>query len=94
MMPLVIKAFSSWGGLEHGAVAFIWIAGASLSFSYATASATGAQGIVAGYGANLQRMFVYGIIGGVISIVITILYFWVTVAVLKLDFYLLPPSVG
>jgi sodium-dependent dicarboxylate transporter 2/3/5 len=94
MMPLVIKAFSSWGGLEHGAVAFIWIAGASLSFSYATASATGAQGIVAGYGANLQRMFVYGIIGGVISIVITILYFWVTVAVLKLDFYLLPPSGG
>jgi solute carrier family 13 (sodium-dependent dicarboxylate transporter), member 2/3/5 len=94
MMPLVIKAFSSWGGLEHGAVAFIWIAGASLSFSYATASATGAQGIVAGYGANLQRMFVYGIIGGVISIVITVLYFWLTVAVLKLDFYLLPPSVG
>ena len=94
MMPLVIKAFSSWGGLQHGAVAFIWIAGASLSFSYATASATGAQGIVAGYGANLQRMFVYGMIGGVISVVITILYFWVTVAVLKLDFYLLPPSVG
>jgi solute carrier family 13 (sodium-dependent dicarboxylate transporter), member 2/3/5 len=94
MMPLVIKAFSSWGDLQYGAVAFIWIAGASLSFSYATASATGAQGIVAGYGANLQRMFVYGIIGGVISIVITILYFWVTVAVLKLDFYLLPPSAG
>jgi sodium-dependent dicarboxylate transporter 2/3/5 len=39
-------------------------------------------------------MFVYGMIGGLISIVITILYFWVTVAVLKLDFYLLPPSVG
>jgi sodium-dependent dicarboxylate transporter 2/3/5 len=94
MMPLVIKAFSHWNGLEYGAVAFIWIAGASLSFSYATASATGAQGIVAGYGANLQRMFVYGIIGGVISIVITILYFWITVAVLKLDFYILPPSTG
>jgi len=94
MMPLVIKAFSHWNGLEYGAVAFIWIAGASLSFSYATASATGAQGIVAGYGANLQRMFVYGIIGGVISIVITIAYFWITVAVLKLDFYILPPSAG
>jgi len=94
MMPLVIKAFSSWGGLQYGAVAFIWIAGASLSFSYATASATGAQGIVAGYGANLQRMFVFGMIGGVISTVITVLYFWLTVAVLKLDFYLLPPSGG
>jgi solute carrier family 13 (sodium-dependent dicarboxylate transporter), member 2/3/5 len=94
MMPLVIKAFSHWNGLEYGAVAFIWIAGASLSFSYATASATGAQGIVAGYGANLQRMFVYGIIGGAISIVITIAYFWLTVAVLKLDFYILPPSTG
>lgn len=94
MMPLIIKAFSHWNGLEYGAVAFVWIAGASLSFSYATASATGAQGIVAGYGANLQRMFVYGIIGGVISIVITIAYFWLTVAVLKLDFYILPPSAG
>jgi solute carrier family 13 (sodium-dependent dicarboxylate transporter), member 2/3/5 len=94
MMPLVIKAFSHWNDLEYGAVAFIWIAGASLSFSYATASATGAQGIVAGYGANLQRMFVYGIIGGLISIVVTILYFWVTVAVLKLDLYILPPSAG
>lgn len=94
MMPLVIKAFSHWNGLEYGAVAFIWIAGASLSFSYATASATGAQGIVAGYGANLQRMFVYGMLGGLISIVITIAYFWITVAVLKLDFYILPPSAG
>jgi sodium-dependent dicarboxylate transporter 2/3/5 len=92
MMPLVIKAFSNWHGMEFGAVAFIWIAGASLSFSYATASATGAQGIVAGYGANLQRMFVYGIIGGVISTVITILYFVITVAVLKMNFYILPPS--
>jgi solute carrier family 13 (sodium-dependent dicarboxylate transporter), member 2/3/5 len=94
MMPLVIKAFSDWNGLQYGAVAFIWIAGASLSFSYATASATGAQGIVAGYGANLQRMFVYGMIGGVISTVITILYFVIAVGVLKLDFYLLPPSTG
>lgn len=94
MLPLIIKAFSSWGGLQYGAVAFIWIAGASLSFSYAFASSTGAQGIVAGYGANLQRMFVYGMIGGVISTVITILYFVVTVAWLKMDFYLLPPSGG
>jgi sodium-dependent dicarboxylate transporter 2/3/5 len=39
-------------------------------------------------------MFVYGIIGGLISIVVTILYFWLTVAVLKLDFYILPPSTG
>jgi sodium-dependent dicarboxylate transporter 2/3/5 len=39
-------------------------------------------------------MFVYGLIGGLISIVITILYFWVAVAVLKLDFYILPPSTG
>jgi len=94
MMPLVIKAFTNWHGLEYGAVAFIWIAGASLSFSYATASATGAQGIVAGYGANLQRMLVYGAIGGVLSTVITILYFVITVVVLKMDFYLLPPSIG
>lgn len=94
MMPLVIKAFANWHGLEFGAVAFIWIAGASLSFSYAMASSTGAQGIVAGYGANLQRMFVYGMIGGVLSTVITIVYFVITVAILKMDFYILPPSAG
>jgi len=94
MMPLVIKAFANWHGLQYGAVAFIWIAGASLSFSYAFASSTGAQGIVAGYGANLQRMFVFGMIGGVISTVITIVYFVITVAVLKMDFYLLPPGMG
>jgi len=94
MMPLVIKAFSQWHGLQYGAVAFIWIAGASLSFSYAFASSTGAQGIVAGYGANLQRMFVYGMIGGVLSTVITIIYFVVTVAIFKWDFYLLPPGAG
>jgi len=94
MMPLVIKAFASWHGLEFGAVAFIWIAGASLSFSYAFASSTGAQGIVAGYGANLPRMFVYGMIGGVLSTVITIIYFVIAIVVLKLDFYILPPGVG
>jgi len=94
MMPLVIKAFAHWHGLEYGAVAFIWVAGASLSFSYAFASSTGAQGIVAGYGANLQRMFVYGMIGGVISTVITIIYFVITIVVLKMNFYILPPSMG
>jgi sodium-dependent dicarboxylate transporter 2/3/5 len=94
MMPLVIKAFANWHGLEFGSVAFIWIAGASLSFSYAFASSTGAQGIVAGYGANLQRMFVYGMIGGVLSTIITIIYFVITVVVLKMDFYILPPSAG
>ena len=72
MMPLVIKALTPTG-CSTACWAFIWIAGASLSFSYATASATGAQGIVAGYGANLQRMFVFGMIGGLISVVITIL---------------------
>jgi sodium-dependent dicarboxylate transporter 2/3/5 len=94
MMPLVIKAFGDWHGLQYGAVAFIWIAGSSLSFSYAFASSTGAQGIVAGYGANLQRMFVYGMIGGVLSTIITIVYFVITVAWLKMDFYLLPPGAG
>jgi sodium-dependent dicarboxylate transporter 2/3/5 len=94
MMPLVIKAFANWHGLEFGAVAFIWIAGASLSFSYAVASSTGAQGIVAGYGANLQRMFVYGMIGGVLSTVVTLVYFVITVGILKMDFYILPPSAG
>jgi sodium-dependent dicarboxylate transporter 2/3/5 len=94
IIPLVIKAFANWHGLEFGAVAFIWITGASLSWSYAVASATGAQGIVAGYGANLQRMFVYGMIGAALSTVVTIVYFAVTVAVLKMDFYILPPSAG
>lgn len=92
MMPLVSHAFAHWHGLQHGAVAFIWIAGASLSFSYAFASSTGAQGIVAGYGANLRRMLVFGLIGGVISTLITIAYFVLAVVVLKLDFYLLPPG--
>lgn len=92
MIPLVIEAFKGWHGLEFGAVAFIWISGAALSWSYAVASATGAQGIVAGYGANLQRMFIFGIAGAVLSIVITAVYFIITVVVLKLDFYILPPS--
>jgi sodium-dependent dicarboxylate transporter 2/3/5 len=93
MIPLVIEAFKNWHDLQFGAVAFIWIAGASLSWSYAVASSTGAQGIVAGFGANLRRMFLHGLVAGVISIIVTILYFVITVAMLKLDFYIMPPSV-
>jgi len=93
MIPLVIEAFKGWHSLQFGAVAFIWIAGAALSWSYAVASSTGAQGIVAGFGANLKRMFIHGIIGGIISIIVTILYFVITVAILKLDFYIMPPSI-
>jgi len=93
MIPLVIEAFKNWHNLPFGAVAFIWIAGASLSWSYAVASSTGAQGIVAGFGANLRRMFLHGLVAAVISIIVTILYFVITVAILKLDFYIMPPSV-
>ena len=92
MIPLVIKAFGNWHGLQYGAVAFIWIAGTALSWSYAVASATGAQGIVAGYGANLKRMFTFGIMAAVISSVVTALYYILTVVVLKMDFYIMPPS--
>ena len=92
MIPLVIEAFGDWRGLEFGSVAFVWIAGAALSWSYAVASATGAQGIVAGYGANLQRMFVYGIIAAILSTVVTALYFIVTVGILGMDLYILPPG--
>ena len=92
MIPLVIEAFADWRGLEFGSVAFVWIAGAALSWSYAVASATGAQGIVAGYGANLQRMFVYGIIAAILSSVVTALYFIVTVGILGMDLYILPPG--
>jgi sodium-dependent dicarboxylate transporter 2/3/5 len=56
------------------------------------ASSTGAQGVVAGFGANLKRMFVYGLVGGAISVIVSTLYFIVAVAVLKTDFYLLPPG--
>ncbi len=91
MIPLVIEAFKNWHSLQYGAIAFIWIAGASLSWSYAIASATGAQGIVVGYGANIKRMFAWGMLAAVISIIVTTLYFILTVAVLKLNFYILPP---
>jgi sodium-dependent dicarboxylate transporter 2/3/5 len=92
MIPMVIEAFKGWGGLQFGAVPFIWVAGCALSWSYAVASSTGAQGIVAGFGANLKRMFIYGLIGGVISVVVTALYFIIFIVILKLDFYILPPS--
>ncbi len=39
-------------------------------------------------------MFVHGMIGGVLSTVITIAYFVITVAVFQWDFYLLPPGAG
>jgi solute carrier family 13 (sodium-dependent dicarboxylate transporter), member 2/3/5 len=92
MIPMVIEAFKNWGGLQLGAVPFIWAVGSAISWSYAVASSTGAQGVVAGFGANLKRMFVYGIIGGIISVVVSTLYFVFFIAVLKSDFYILPPG--
>ncbi|KJR97032.1 MAG: citrate transporter [Desulfobulbaceae bacterium BRH_c16a] len=92
MIPIVIETFKNWKGMEFGAVPFIWAVGAAISWSYAVASSTGAQGIVAGFGANLKRMFVFGMIGGVISVVVSTLYFIFFIAVLKSDFYLLPPG--
>jgi sodium-dependent dicarboxylate transporter 2/3/5 len=92
LIPLVMEAFNNWAGLEKGAVAFIWIAGASLSWSFAIVSATGAQAIVAGFGANIKRMFTYGLAVATISSVVTILYFIVTVDILKLNFYTMPPG--
>ncbi len=92
MIPIVIETFKNWGGLELGAVPFIWTVGAAISWSYAVASSTGAQGIVVGFGANLKRMFVYGLIGGVISVVVSTIYFILAVAVFKTDFYILPPG--
>ena len=93
MIPIVIETFKNWGGMEFGAVPFIWAVGAAISWSYAVASSTGAQGIVAGFGANLKRMFVYGMIGGLISVIVSTLYFIFFVAVLKSDFYLIAPGV-
>ena len=92
MIPLVIEAFKNWHGLPFGAVAFVWVAGSALSWSYAVASSTGAQGIVAGFGANLRRMFVYGMVGAGISVLVTILYYYIAIVVLGADFYILPPS--
>ncbi|MEG6550200.1 SLC13 family permease [Desulfocurvibacter africanus] len=92
MIPMAIETFKHWGGMEYGAVPFIWAVGAAISWSYAVASSTGAQGIVAGFGANLKRMFVYGMIGALISVAVSTLYFIFFIAVLKSDFYLLPPG--
>ncbi|MDD2218725.1 MAG: SLC13 family permease [Desulfoplanes sp.] len=92
MIPMVIETFKNWGGLPFGAVPFIWVVGSAISWSYAVASSTGAQGIVAGFGANLKRMFFYGIVGGVLSVMVSTLYFIIMVGVLKSDFYLLPPG--
>lgn len=92
MVPLAIASMDNWSGLEFGAVAWIWITGSAVSWSYAVASATGAQGIVAGYGANLRTMFVWGLAAAAISVGITILYFWVTVLLLRLDSYIMPIS--
>lgn len=92
MVPLAIESMANWRGLAYGAVPWVWITGSAISWSYAVASATGAQGIVAGYGANLRTMFVWGLIAALISVLLTILYFWFTVVVLGLDFYILPPA--
>ena len=92
MVPLAIEAMNHWHGLQFGAVPWVWITGAAISWSYAVASATGAQGIVAGYGANLRTMFLWGLVAAVVSVGITILYFWLTVVVMGLDFYILPPA--
>lgn len=92
MIPLTIEAFKNWHGLPFGAVAFVWTAGAALSWSYAVASSTGAQGIAAGYGANLKRMFFYGVLAALLSIAVNAIYFIVTIVMLKMNFYILPPS--
>ena len=91
MVPLAIESMRNWHGLEFGAVPWVWVSGAAISWSYAVASATGAQGIVAGYGANLRTMFVWGLVAAVVSVAITILYFWLTVVVFGMGFYTLPP---
>lgn len=56
------------------------------------ASATGAQGIAAGYGANLRTMFVWGMVAAAISVAITIIYFWLAIVVFGSDFYIMPPA--
>ncbi|MTI84478.1 MAG: SLC13 family permease [Firmicutes bacterium] len=92
VVPLVMEVFHSWNGLEYGSVAFMWVAGAALSWSFAIVSATGAQAIAAGYGANIKRMFYHGMVVAVIASVVTTLYFVVTIGILKLPFYTMPPG--
>lgn len=91
MIPLVIESMKNWHGMQFGAVPFVWVAGAGLAWAFAVASSTGAQGIVAGFGANLGRMFAYGMYGAIICIVTSFLYFVVTISILKMDLYLLLP---
>jgi sodium-dependent dicarboxylate transporter 2/3/5 len=92
MIPLVIESMKNWQGMQQGAVPFIWVAGAALSWSFAVASSTGAQGIVAGFGANLGRMFVYGMYAAILCIVTNFLYFVIAVSLLKMDLYILLPA--
>lgn len=92
MIPMAIETFKNWNGQQFGAVPFIWAVGCAISWSYAVASSTGAQGIVAGFGANLKRMFVYGMIGAVISTVVSTIYMILHIAILKTDLYMLPPG--
>lgn len=92
MVPLAIEAMNHWNGLEFGAVPWIWVTGSAISWSYAVASATGAQGIAAGYGANLRTMFVWGLAAAAVSVAITIVYFWIAIGVIGADFYILPPA--
>lgn len=93
MVPLAIEAMNAWRGLDFGSVAWIWITGSAVSWSYAVASATGAQGIVAGYGANLRTMFLWGLAAAAISVIITIAYFYVAVVVMEANFYIMPPKI-
>lgn len=92
MVPLAIESMNHWNGLELGAVPWVWVTGAAISWSYAVASATGAQGIAAGYGANLRTMFVWGLAAAAVSVLITIVYFWLAIVVVGSDFYILPPA--
>lgn len=92
MIPIAIEAFKNWHGLPFGAVPFVWVAGAALSWSYAVASSTGAQGVVAGFGANLKRMFFYGVLAALLSIIVNAIYFIITIIILKMDLYILPPG--
>ena len=79
--------------MDFGSVAWIWVTGSAISWSYAVASATGAQGIVAGYGANLRTMFIWGLAAAAVSVIITIAYFYIAIVVLDASFYTLPPGV-
>lgn len=92
MVPLTIQAMDHWNGLQFGAVPWVWVTGAAISWSYAVASATGAQGIAAGYGANLRTMFVWGMAAAAISVAITIIYFWLAIVVFGSSFYIMPPA--